>query len=802
MIKNIKVLKNIGVFQNYEMRLSGLEKDFEKNNFIFGLNTYGKSTLCDVFKDANDNSTNRITDRKTIPATTDAQKIVISCEKGTVTLDNNGWKNNCLSNHVLVFDTEFVFNNVFDGTELTEDRATKENFTEFILGKEGVDKIQTIEQLKKSMKANKDQLKLEVPYSQKDCTESEIKKYVKKSVITSEEIEKLKTEIVKLTDEKELLSKRKGKLSDIQSFSSVTSIEDVLGFYPKGEKTYDDTTLRSNVGLAQSGSKTVEEAKKDPEKWKIYRYFTEKAPMATEYDDDGSIKKDKNGRSLKGIEDYLESGQYDCPEHRKAVVENILNNFDSIAHGENGTLFHSILATTSIPEAYAYWKLFREMKPELHVTALFDANVDTNSGSEFEKEKALIEIVDNYSKTFGLDINWKSDPKCVRFKEDLMSRLSHSNPYNRIGSDHSKCLDIVIVVNQLLTGFDSQYVNVLYLDQVLENDNLIQAISRTNRVYDNNEKPLGLVKFFRKIYTMRKNLDEALKLYCQGDYSDVQVADLDENIVALNNIFKNISDIFAVDHIPNFEQLPKSDENRQKFRKEFYKLKSTLRAAMLQGLKWDNSFGKKLSLDEKTYRILTKRYEDLPSNGGSKGGGKRKPGYAMPTNLSTIEMDKIDADYLESQFKIVTFKDISEQEEQLVRQAKAIEEIKKNIGTLPAIKQKYAIQVLDDIKSGLLIVEEGKSFLTYIQEYSYRNVKQAIEQFAAKFGIDSEAFFDLYVNTTNAKVDTLKLEAIEKTADMGKAKAFFKTTNALSVKGKLHNELKSYIEEQKAESSD
>lgn len=587
-------------------------------------------------------------------------------------------------------------------------------------------------------------------------------------------------------------------------YSLATGIRDgnVLGFYPKGEKTYDDTTLRSNVGLAQSGSKTVEEAKKDPEKWKIYRYFTEKAPMATEYDDDGSIKKDKNGRSLKGIEDYLESGQYDCPEHRKAVVENILNNFDSIAHGENGTLFHSILATTSIPEAYAYWKLFREMKPELHVTALFDANVDTNSGSEFEKEKALIEIVDNYSKTFGLDINWKSDPKCVRFKEDLMSRLSHSNPYNRIGSDHSKCLDIVIVVNQLLTGFDSQYVNVLYLDQVLENDNLIQAISRTNRVYDNNEKPLGLVKFFRKIYTMRKNLDEALKLYCQGDYSDVQVADLDENIVALNNIFKNISDIFAVDHIPNFEQLPKSDENRQKFRKEFYKLKSTLRAAMLQGLKWDNSFGKKLSLDEKTYRILTKRYEDLPSNGGSKGGGKRKPGYAMPTNLSTIEMDKIDADYLESQFKIVTFKDISEQEEQLVRQAKAIEEIKKNIGTLPAIKQKYAIQVLDDIKSGLLIVEEGKSFLTYIQEYSYRNVKQAIEQFAAKFGIDSEAFFDLYVNTTNAKVDTLKLEAIEKTADMGKAKAFFKTTNALSVKGKLHNELKSYIEEQKAESSD
>lgn len=226
MIKNIKVLKNIGVFQNYEMRRSELEKDFEKNNFIFGLNTYGKSTLCDVFKDANDGSTNRITDRKTISTAEDAQKIVISCENCTVTFDNNGWKNNCLSNHVLVFDTEFVFNNVFDGTELIEDRATKENFTEFILGQKGVDKIQHIEQLKKSMKANKDQLKCKVPDSKKNWDEDKIKKYVTTSVKTLEEVEKLKTEIEKLTTEKESLSKCKGKLSEIQSFSSVTSIED------------------------------------------------------------------------------------------------------------------------------------------------------------------------------------------------------------------------------------------------------------------------------------------------------------------------------------------------------------------------------------------------------------------------------------------------------------------------------------------------------------------------------------------------------------------------------------------------
>lgn len=80
-------------------------------------------------------------------------------------------------------------------------------------------------------------------------------------------------------------------------------------------------------------------------------------------------------------------------------------------------------------------------------------------------------------------------------------------------------MDIVIVVDQLLTGFDSQWVNVLYLDKVMDTDNLIQAISRTNRVYNNVEKPWGMVKFYRKPYTMQRNLNEALKLYCQGDYT-------------------------------------------------------------------------------------------------------------------------------------------------------------------------------------------------------------------------------------------------------------------------------------------
>ena len=113
-------------------------------------------------------------------------------------------------------------------------------------------------------------------------------------------------------------------------YSLATGIRDgnVLGFYPKGEKTYEDGELRMRVALDQSNSQSEEEAKKDPEKWKIYRYFKVKAPMVTERDDRGNIKKDRNGRNLKGIEDYLVSNQYNNDKHRNVVVKKIITDFD------------------------------------------------------------------------------------------------------------------------------------------------------------------------------------------------------------------------------------------------------------------------------------------------------------------------------------------------------------------------------------------------------------------------------------------------------------------------------------------
>lgn len=581
-------------------------------------------------------------------------------------------------------------------------------------------------------------------------------------------------------------------------YSLATGIRDgnVLGFWPEAVKTYADKELKEAVALAECHATRKEDIVVGSDNWKLYRRLTERTPMASELDDHGQIKRDKNGHYLKGIEDYLPGKQYDNDDHRQRVVENILNNFKTTAYGEHGTLFHGILATESIPEAYEYWKLFKAQAPDLHVTALFDPNINTNGANVFDKEKALTEIVEDYNKTFGTAFDRKTDPNYSAFKSDLTARLAHKEAYKHIGNNHAQIVDIVIVVDQLLTGFDSQWLNVLYLDKVMDTDNIIQAISRTNRVLNREEKPWGMVKFYRKPYTMKRNLKEALKLYCQGDYTDVEVGDIEKNIDTLNSTYKSICDIFAHDKIKNFEHLPKKDEDRQMFRKKFYILKSTLRAAILQGFKWNNEHGAKLNFNEKTYRILTMRYKDLPSNRGG-GGGNAKPGYVLNTDLSTMEMDKIDAAYLEAQFKIVTMKDIINVEKD-AKKMQAIHEIEANLGILSEIQQKYARQILADIKSGTLELVDGKTFLQYIQEYQEKAIRESINAFADNIGLNEDQMFDLYVATGPHEVDDLKLERLEATADNNKLKAYYQVS-VFKAKIKLHQELKEYIEKRKAD---
>lgn len=159
--------------------------------------------------------------------------------------------------------------------------------------------------------------------------------------------------------------------------------------------------------------------------------------------------------------------------------------------------------------------------------------------------------------------------------------LGHKKPFDSIGKDEQ--IDILIVVNQMLTGFDSKFVNTLYLDKMMEYENLIQAFSRTNRLYNMAEKPFGIIKYYRRPNTMEKNIEAAVKAYSGDVPTGLFVDKLPNNLRNMNVLFQSIEQIFKNAGIVNFEKLPADNAAIGKFAKEFNKFVNHLEAAIIQG---------------------------------------------------------------------------------------------------------------------------------------------------------------------------------------------------------------------------
>lgn len=577
----------------------------------------------------------------------------------------------------------------------------------------------------------------------------------------------------------------------LATYSIASGIRDgnVLGFDPKAVKTYEDKDLREKVALKEANAKDKAEAMAFPEKYKIYKRFMKMDMCATE---------DSNGKTIKGIEDYLPAKQYENSNHREKVVTDILDNWDVLSLGEKGTRFHAILSTSSIEEAYEYFLLFKAKAPHLNVTSLFDPHIDNSGNNQFKKEDALIEIVEDYNLKYGQTFDRDTDPGYRLFKKDIIKRLAHKKEYKHIGRNPLQCIDILIVVDQMLTGFDSQYVNTLYLDKMLETDKLIQAISRTNRVYDKEEKPFGIFRFYRKPYTMQKNLEAALRLYCEGDTSGVVVATIDENIEAMNDIYADIKRVFSNVKIVDFVCLPSDDAACQKFKKEFAQLKIRLNSAKLQGFSWSNNYGAALDFDEKTYKILEMRYNDLTRRGNT--GGSKTPGtgFNLPTIISEMAMQKIDADYLETHFKIVAPIIASDSSDD--KKEEAIDNFKKELGSLPAIQQTYALKIINDIKNNILVVDTNKTLQEYIQEYMSKDVSDEIQKMAEAFGLDYEEF-KIIVTTSHNEGELNehdRFNTLLKKVDLNKASQYFMDRDGVELKGlklksQVNKELKEFI---------
>ncbi|AIG28415.1 type I restriction endonuclease subunit R [Brevibacillus laterosporus] len=585
---------------------------------------------------------------------------------------------------------------------------------------------------------------------------------------------------------------------ELHRYSIADGISDknVLGFDPYKVLTYRDRDVRQAVAREQAKAATVEEALADPKKSAIfYKYMdSSQVKMAGYIGDDGKY--------VKGIEDYLSTSQYHTEEHENMVVKDIADNWVTLSHNSK---FHAIFATSSIPEAIIYYRLIKKAMPTLKVTCLFDPSIDNNGGVAF-KENGLVEIIEDYNARYEQKFSLKSYDK---LKKDIAARLAHKEQYKLIERTPEKQLDLLIVVDQMLTGFDSKWINTLYMDKKLRYENIIQAFSRTNRLFGP-EKPFGTIRYYRYPHTMEQNIEKAVKLYSGDKPIGLFVEKLEYNLNKLNAIFDDISELFTRSGILNFEKLPDDRSERGKFASLFKSFNDYLEAAKIQGFTWNQSTypfshgsGKPktkvdMKLDENTYLVLAMRYKELFGGSGGGGGGDDVP-FEIDGYLTEIDTGKIDSDYMNSRFekflKILTQDDVDEAE-----MRKTLDDLHKSFATLTQEEQKYANIFLHEVASGNARMENGKTFRDYITEYQFKAKNDQIQSISRILGVDEMKLRNfLAANVNKANINEFgRFDDLKASVDKVKAKEYFEKLENVKIPPfkiniRVHNLLQEFI---------
>ena len=280
------------------------------------------------------------------------------------------------------------------------------------------------------------------------------------------------------------------------------------------------------------------------------------------------------------------------PIAKKAVIEAILERHDAVTAGRK---FNAILATASINDAIAYHELFAEIQKEkqdadpefrtLNIACVFSPPAEgdkdvkqlqedlpqekaDNEDAPNEKKLALEAIIAAYNGQYTTNHRLT---EFDAYYQDVQDRIK-SQRFSSNDVPHKDKIDITIVVDMLLTGFDSKYLNTLYVDKNLKYHGLIQAFSRTNRVL-NDTKPAGNILDFRR---QQGAVDEAIKTFSgehQEKAREIWLVDPAPTVIAkLGEAVKQLDDFMSsqgLDCAPEDVLKLKGDTARAQFIKTF-----------------------------------------------------------------------------------------------------------------------------------------------------------------------------------------------------------------------------------------
>lgn len=377
-------------------------------------------------------------------------------------------------------------------------------------------------------------------------------------------------------------------------------------------------------------------------KYTIKDAIRDKAVLGFQVEEESNVSEDADESDTDA-----RNKEYASLSHMKVVVKRILNNSYrklGIYNKDNrGYTYDAIFTTSSIKQAQKYYRIFRDVIndkdpdikipnrikkvlpdfPKIAITYSIGENGDGDEANQNEMKQSL----EDYNKMFNTHY---SMAELGAYNTNVNDRLARKKDEFK---PRSQQLDIVIVVDRLLTGFDAPCLSTLFLDRApMPYKDLIQAFSRTNRIFDR-DKRYGQIVTYQYPKKYKESINGALMLYTEGSEKQALAPTWDESILEFNNAEKKIIKYQGDDGIP-ITEAPLEDQKR--FLKEYQDFDKNLGA-----IKTYNEFNnidleKDYGLDpmfiedtRATYEVVKEKVKEAT--------GKDKP--------TTEDDDQFDPDY-------------------------------------------------------------------------------------------------------------------------------------------------------------
>jgi type I restriction enzyme R subunit len=450
----------------------------------------------------------------------------------------------------------------------------------------------------------------------------------------------------------------------------------------------------------------------------------------------------------KNIDDETDSSIYETEAHMLKVLDVILNKSYHKLGFQNGKgeTYEGLLTTSSIQMAQRYYELLKKVKngetslqidekmkqvlPDFPKFAITYSVTENEEGSHLNQQK-MQESLDDYNEMFGT----KFDLSQIQgYNGNLNKRLARKSPKFKSRSEQ---LDLVIVVDRLLTGFDAPCMSTMYIDrQPMGPHDLIQAFSRTNRILNKN-KAYGQIVTFQAPKLFKECVDNAVKLYSAGSTETALLAEWEEVEPAFCKALKALR--VSAEKPSDIPGLSKKE--KAVFAKMFQSF-DTLFAQLKSFSQYDDAMLESYGLEKDEYEDYVAQYLNVKEE------LKKNPDDPQKEEIPVIDPDyelmayshtKIDYEYIINLIQnIVT---PSEDEEITPeKREKQMEEVKQYIDDLRKENSKVA-----DIMSNLVSEIEqdenkykGQSILNIVENMKNECIEKVVYEFCINWCVPKE----------------------------------------------------------------